>query len=167
MSTERMPPSAHVTPFDPVDIPGKPWGTECLVAHTPYYTGKVLCRYAGATRGGLQYHRVKDETFYLFSGECWVYTVDQSATPQRHKMTAGMSFHVPPGAIHSVEAITDCVFFEVSTPVFDDRVRVEEAYDLTPFGASVAAPGGNGPDTDVRLAHRLVHSPGDQPGACP
>lgn len=129
--------------FEPREIPGKPWGTELLVAHTPHYTGKVLYRIAGSRRGGLQYHARKDETFFLLEGSCWVYGVDEQNQPTRTLMTPGMSFHVPPGAIHSVEAIDDCTFFEASTPVFDDRVRVEDQYDLSVFGASVADPKGN------------------------
>ena len=130
---------ASIKPFEPEVIPGKSWGKELLVAHTPQYAGKVLWRRAGSKRGGLQYHVKKDETFYLFSGECWVYWIDEDDKPQRTKMTPGMAFHVPPGAAHSVEAITDCVFFEASNPVFDDRVRVEENYDLeTQFNAQKA-----------------------------
>jgi len=109
------------------------WGQELLVAHGPTYTGKVLFRFASPPhhRGGLQFHRSKDETFYLHSGEVWVYFVDEVGVLRKVHMIPGMSFHVPPGAIHSVETITDSVMFEASNPVFDDRVRVEEQYDVS------------------------------------
>jgi len=105
--------------FEPRKLGPKDWGTELLVAHTPLYTGKVLSMNAGAT-GPLQYHERKDETFYLFSGEALVHDGNAS-----HPMHPGESWHVPPGAVHRVEAITDCVFFEASNAVFDDRVAVE------------------------------------------
>lgn len=132
--------------FIPSEIPGKPWGIELLVAHTPLYSGKVLTRRADGRRGGLQYHTEKDEAFYLYSGTCRVYGVTPANVPYVLDMRPGMAFHVPPGAIHSVEALTDCVFFEVSTPHFNDRVRVEHEYDLSALQASHAAPQGNGPD---------------------
>lgn len=104
--------------FEPVALGPKDWGTELLVAHTPFYTGKVLSMRAGAT-GPLQYHERKDETFFLFSGQAIVHDGNQSLP-----MEAGESWHVPPGAVHRVEAVTDCVFFEASNPVFNDRVAV-------------------------------------------
>ena len=45
-------------------------------------------------------------------------------------MHPGASFHVPPGAVHSVQTITDSVMLEVSTPVFDDRTNVEDKYNI-------------------------------------
>lgn len=110
--------------FAPRVIGPKPWGTELLVAHTPSYTGKVLLMHAGGT-GPLQYHEAKDETFYLFSGEALVEFRHANGELYTRKMHAGESYHVPPGSVHRVEAVTDCVFFEASTPHFDDRVAVE------------------------------------------
>jgi quercetin dioxygenase-like cupin family protein len=58
----------------------------------------------------------------------WFYYIDEKNQVQRKKLTAGDSVHIPPGAIHSEEAITECVIFETSNPVFNDRVRVNERY---------------------------------------
>lgn len=117
-------PSIEVFPVAPVGP--RNWGQEILIAHTPEYIGKLLLMKAGAA-GGLQYHVEKKETFYLFEGEA-VVDYDDGGVLNRLPMFAGMSVHVPPGAPHRVTAITDCTFFEVSTPVFDDRVRVEADY---------------------------------------
>lgn len=108
--------------FSPRTIGPKPWGTEVLVAHTEHYTGKMLLMNAGGT-GALQYHEHKDETFYLYSGRALV-TFQKDGHDVTVSMRAGESYHVPPGAVHRVEAVTDCVFFEASTPAFDDRVIV-------------------------------------------
>lgn len=114
--------TGHVTVrrFTPYDIPGKPWGIERVVAQTDTYVGKLLMMKSGCS-GALQHHQYKNETFHLYSGIAMVRyrTEDGLVTVE---MNAGESYHVPPGAVHQVEAVTDCVFFEASTPVFDDRV---------------------------------------------
>ena len=108
-------------PFYPRELGVKPWGTELLVAETKDYIGKVLWMRAGAS-GAMQYHEKKDETFYLYCGKALIRTKTEDGSIVEWGMSAGESYHVPPGAIHQVEAQTDCVFFEASTPVFDDRV---------------------------------------------
>lgn len=108
------------------------WGEEMFVAETPHYLGKVLRMKAG-TAGGLQYHVEKDESFFLFSGRALV-RFDRGAGLEVRPMLSGESFHIPPGAVHQVEAVTDCVFFEASTPHYDDRVRCEAQYGLPESG---------------------------------
>ena len=121
-----------IEPFPVRDVGERTWGREILIAHTTDYLGKVLLMRAGAM-GGLQLHRQKDETFHLYSGEAFVdYDLDGQLT--RVRMMPGQSYHIPPGAPHRVEAITDCVFFECSTPVFEDRVRLESKYGLPDTG---------------------------------
>jgi mannose-6-phosphate isomerase-like protein (cupin superfamily) len=114
--------------FQPRPVGDKPWGIELLVAHTPHYTGKVLLMNKGHC-GGLQYHVEKDETFYLFSGIAQVECDPGDGLLETRRMEMGESYHVPPGAVHRVTAITDCVLFETSTPHFDDRVNVSHLYE--------------------------------------
>lgn len=109
--------------FTPRELGDKPWGRELLVAETSTYIGKVLLMRAGHG-GALQYHLRKDEAFFLFQGQAVVHWCDNEGKMHSDIMEAGDAYHVPPGAIHQVEAVTDCVFFEASNPVFDDRVRV-------------------------------------------
>lgn len=113
----------------PKDLGPRSWGRELLVAEGPGYIGKVLEMRAG-TAGGCQVHREKDETSYLYSGSAWLYTDTGDGTLRRFLLSPGASIHIPPGAVHKVEAITDCVFFETSTPHFNDRIRVDAAYGL-------------------------------------
>ena len=115
------------------DMGPRTWGEELLIAESPHYIGKLMRMTAGAA-GGLQFHRDKDETSFLLSGLAWVYTDTGDGVLKRFKMTPGTSVHIPPGAIHKVEAIEDCVFMECSTPHFDDRVRVEARYGLPDVG---------------------------------
>lgn len=108
-----------VEAFQPRELGPKPWGRELLVAQTDKYIGKVLYMEAGKG-GAYQYHESKDETMHLLSGEAVLRTEEGY-----RRMLAGMSYHVPPGAYHQVTAVTDCVFVEASTPVFEDRVVIE------------------------------------------
>lgn len=122
-----------ILPFLPREVGPREWGTETLIAQTPYYIGKVLRMKAGAA-GGLQYHRRKIETFYLHEGEAVVDFDAGDGTLTSYAMQPGESVHVPAGAPHRVTAVVDSVFFEVSTPVFDDRVRCEAEYGQPEVG---------------------------------
>jgi mannose-6-phosphate isomerase-like protein (cupin superfamily) len=110
----------------PIEVGKRDWGREILIAHTDAYIGKILLMKAG-TAGGLQYHKTKIETFFLDEGQAFV-DYDANGTLTTISMSPGMIVHVPAGAPHRVRAVSDCKFFEVSTPVFNDRVRVEAEY---------------------------------------
>ena len=105
----------------------KPWGYELLIAHTPYYVGKILHVTAGHALS-LQYHREKDETIHLYRGEAVLHGEDESGRPTSEEMKPGISFHIPPGTVHRLEALADSDFFEVSTTQLDDVVRLEDRY---------------------------------------
>ena len=107
------------------------WGLELLFAHTDGYTGKILYRKADPTyKGRVQYHLQKAETFFLFSGECLLRYDKGDGRLTEERISSGRSFHVPRGARHSIIALTDCVFFEVSTPHFADRVSADDEYGV-------------------------------------
>lgn len=129
-TSEAKPGHVTLTFFKPEDVGPRAWGREILVAHSKgKYTGKILMYNAGH-KGNLQYHRVKDETSYLFSGEMIIRYDEGDGKIKERKITAGESVYIPAGAVHQEEAITDCLIFEAGTPVFDDRVRMEEHYGL-------------------------------------
>ncbi len=127
---EHGAPHVSVRFSKPEDVGPRIWGREILVAHVQgLYTGKLLLRKSdGGKKRSLQYHRVKNESAYLYSGEMWFYYIDEEGNVQRRKLVAGDCVHIPPGAVHSEEAIIDCVIFETSNPVFNDRVRVNDEY---------------------------------------
>lgn len=108
------------------EIPGKPWGEELVLVHTDLYTLKRLT-YEPGHQGALQYHERKDEAFYLHSGTALV-SWDEGSGLQTRVMQAGEAFHVRPGTPHKVRAMTRCVMYEVSNPVFDDRVNAADSY---------------------------------------
>ena len=119
--------------FAPYSVGPRDWGEEIVVAQTDCYLGKILNMRAGKA-GGLQMHRRKMETFFLYSGSAYVDYDKGDGKLTRMVMSAGMTVHVPPGSVHRVTAITESVFFEVSVPVFDDRVRMEGVYGLPEGG---------------------------------
>jgi mannose-6-phosphate isomerase-like protein (cupin superfamily) len=104
----------------------KPWGHEIVWAQTDRYVGKILHIIAGH-KLSRQYHRKKDETFLVESGEMDLEVGDGQ---DRRVIRMGIrdTFHCPPGTIHRMVAVTDVDVIEVSTPELDDVVRLEDAY---------------------------------------
>jgi mannose-6-phosphate isomerase-like protein (cupin superfamily) len=115
----------------------RPWGTEDLLALvTEKFSVKILKIKAG-NKGGLQFHRLKDEVAVLISGELLIrYDLGDKVIRER-VVRAGEAVHFMPGLVHQEEALTDCVIIEASTPHFNDRVRVEEIYG---YGAAEGLP---------------------------
>lgn len=110
-----------------VVIVEKPWGHERIWAHTDRYVGKVLHIKAGHALS-VQYHVRKDETISLLSGRMIFRVGEQGGELREVPLEAGQSFHVTPGTVHQMEAITDCEVLEASTPDLDDVVRLSDRY---------------------------------------
>jgi quercetin dioxygenase-like cupin family protein len=120
-----------------VRVVPKPWGHETIWAHTELYVGKVLHIKAGHSLS-VQYHNQKDETIHLLSGTM-IYRIGMGDARREKlderlpelkvvEMMAGQSFRNEPGTIHQMEAVTDCVLLEASTPHLDDVVRLTDRY---------------------------------------
>jgi mannose-6-phosphate isomerase len=113
---------------EPLDLGERIWGEEVLLAVVSgKYSLKRLLVRAGC-KGGLQYHRLKDEVAVVISGQMIIRTDDGSGKLVERIVGPGDVVHFSPGVVHQEEAITDCVLIEASTPHFNDRVRVEEIY---------------------------------------
>ncbi|HEU4532590.1 MAG TPA: cupin domain-containing protein [Polyangiaceae bacterium] len=104
----------------------KPWGYELIWAHTERYVGKLL-HIAEGHKLSRQYHRTKDETFFVQQGEMRL-EIGDGAEARALTLGPGQSFHCPPGTIHRMVALSDVDVIEVSTPELDDVVRLEYAY---------------------------------------
>jgi len=122
---------SSIEKLQPVIHP-REWGQEIFIVESPKYLGKLL-RMKKGTKGGLQLHREKDEAFYLLEGSAVVRT-DYGQGLVEIAMHPGEGYRIPPGAIHQVEAVTDCTLIEWSTPHYDDRVHVENRYGLPEAG---------------------------------
>jgi len=106
----------------------KPWGWELIWANAEAYVGKILFVRAGHSLS-LQFHRVKDESWYVESGRAKL-ELGESGEAVMHEevIAAGACFRFRPGTVHRVTALEDTTIVEVSTPQLDDVVRLEDAY---------------------------------------
>ena len=106
----------------------KPWGWELIWADAEAYVGKILFVRAGESLS-LQFHREKDESWYVESGRARLELGDagQEALDEE-VVTAGASFRYRPGTVHRITALEDTTILEVSTPHLDDVVRLEDRY---------------------------------------
>ena len=105
----------------------KPWGHELIWARTDRYVGKILHVRAGHALS-LQYHERKDETIHLLRGRMKFIVGTSPDRLEEIELVEGQSFHVTPGTIHRMVAITDVDMLEASTPELDDVVRLEDRY---------------------------------------
>ena len=106
----------------------KPWGSELIWAHAEEYAGKVLFVRAGHSLS-LQFHREKDESWYVESGKATLELGDAGdAVLNTEIVGQGACFRYRPGTVHRVTAIEDTTILEVSTPHLDDVVRLEDRY---------------------------------------
>ena len=113
--------------FEPERVE-KPWGYELLWAVSEEYAGKLLWVKAGHQLS-LQFHRQKDESWYLLEGRAELeFAAAGQTTTSREVVTPGAAFRIRPGTVHRIRALEDTLMLEVSTPHLDDVVRLEDEY---------------------------------------
>jgi mannose-6-phosphate isomerase len=106
----------------------KPWGWELIWADADAYVGKVLFVRAGESLS-LQFHREKDESWYVQSGRARLELGDAGQEALDEEIvTAGACFRYLPGTVHRLTAVEYTTIIEVSTPHLDDVVRLEDRY---------------------------------------
>ena len=104
----------------------KGWGFEKIICNSEKYCGKILHFYKGK-KCSFHKHLLKDETFYIQSGELEVTfgNTDDITFARTIVLTAGDIFHVPVGLRHQMRAIQETDMFEFSTQDFvEDSYRV-------------------------------------------
>ena len=112
-------------------VKAQPWGEEMLLVTGPTYTMKRL-HYLAGKAGGLQYHINRTESFFVESGEAIVrYDRGDGTLVEVRVVGGGEACHIPAGAPHQFEAVTDCIVFEASTLGLADRVNVAAYYGRT------------------------------------
>ena len=114
----------------PTDLGKREWGTEKLLALIPKKISLKKLFIKKGQKGGLQFHRKKNECGVIVSGKLKIKYDNGSGKLCEKILSTGETFHFPPGCVHQEEALTDCEIIEASTPHFNDRVRVEERYGL-------------------------------------
>ncbi len=106
----------------------KPWGQEELLEHNSRYVLKKLTMWAGH-RCSIQYHEMKQETVYVLSGELVVYVGTSVETLTKRVLRSGDVLTLAPLQVHRMEAISDAVYLEASTPELEDVVRLVDDYN--------------------------------------
>lgn len=113
----------------------KPWGYEIWITgeHPQYCLKKIFIK--KGTKTSLQYHNLKRETNVLFEGRARLHfkkhddvRIDE-VLPEHigHCDLSQISvIDVFPLTIHRLEALTDILLFEASTPQLDDVVRLSD-----------------------------------------
>jgi mannose-6-phosphate isomerase-like protein (cupin superfamily) len=118
----------------PAPVQPKPWGREVVFAAVEgRYVGKLIHVDAGHSLS-TQYHREKEETICLVSGEAIVEHGPDAGHLTAVRFRPGDTIHLPAGVVHRIEAVTDIVFAECSTapPGWrHDVVRLADAYGRT------------------------------------
>jgi mannose-6-phosphate isomerase-like protein (cupin superfamily) len=106
----------------------KPWGHEEIWAQTDKYVGKHLHINPGH-RLSRQYHAKKEETIRVASGILHL-EIGQGESVTVKRLLPGEVFHISPGTVHRFCAAEEKVILvEVSTPVLDDVVRLQDDYE--------------------------------------
>jgi predicted dehydrogenase/mannose-6-phosphate isomerase-like protein (cupin superfamily) len=127
----REHPSVAAPTPDVVERVEKPWGHEEIFALVEgVYCGKLLYVRGGESLS-LQYHERKEETLSLLSGDVELDLGGTVENLRRVGLAVGESIHVPPGTVHRIRAVRDCVLVEASSAApgwRSDVVRLDDRY---------------------------------------
>ena len=107
--------------MEAIEIHPKGWGYEKWIVNTDKYCGKILFFEEGK-QCSWHYHKLKDETFYVQSGEILLRygKIDDYDTSETIVLKPGDKFYVPPGLRHQMTGIKNTELFEFSTQHFED-----------------------------------------------
>jgi choline kinase len=113
----------------------KPWGHELWInSHNSQYSLKEVFIKQGR-RTSLQYHNIKQETNVLFNGTANIWYKKHDSVSNDQVSDSDLDYasieavgmiDVEPKMLHRVQAVTDILLYEASTPHLDDVVRVQD-----------------------------------------
>lgn len=115
----------------PKDMGSRDWGKEELLVLIPKTLSLKILKIKKGKKGGLQFHRKKNECGYILKGKLKIRYDNGNGKLISKTLKKGDIFHFPPGSVHQEEAITNCHIIEASSPHFNDRVRVEKKYGIS------------------------------------
>ena len=104
----------------------KGWGHELIWATNDKYCGKMMHFNTGA-RFSMHFHREKEETWYIQSGQFVVRWIDTKTAEQHEQiLVEGAVWHNPPCMPHQLVCLQEGTVVEVSTPdSVEDNYRVQ------------------------------------------
>lgn len=103
----------------------KGWGHEEIWASTDEYCGKMM-HFKSGTKSSMHFHAVKDESWYIVSGNFKVvYINTKDASTHEKQLDPGDTWHNPPLMPHQLICINAGIIVEVSTKdTEEDNYRV-------------------------------------------
>ena len=110
------------------------WGKEEMLVTIPGVLTLKRLTIKKHKKGGLQYHRLKNECGILVSGKLQIKYFNKKKKIVSRILYSGQCFHFPPGSIHQEIALEKCVIIEASSPHLNDRVRVEKFFGMNERG---------------------------------
>ena len=129
-----------------VKVVNKPWGYEKWIAdgspNFKYALKEIFLK--SGNKSSLQFHKYKEETNFIQSGKGLLHLSDLKIDADKFSndgyseselknfvnsvytvdLIPGYVFHIKPGYIHRVEALTDLLMIESSTVELDDVLRI-------------------------------------------
>ncbi len=105
----------------------KPWGYELLIEKNKKYMFKKLFMKKGH-RCSLQYHQKKIETVYIVEGKLKIFFGTNEKKLKSKIFKSHENITIKPKIIHRMQAITDTIYLEGSTPELDDVIRISDDY---------------------------------------
>lgn len=139
-----------ITDIDHAKTISKPWGYERWIADGApdfkYALKEIMIR--KSFQSSIQFHEFKHETTYVQSGNGYLHynenpidikkfneqgysnkeIQDFIQKMKKIEINSGKIYHIRPGIIHRVEAITDLAFIESSTIELDDVIRINDEW---------------------------------------
>jgi len=112
----------------------RPWGSEELLALIPGVLTLKRLTIKKNKKGGLQFHRLKNECGILLVGKLKINFLNKNKKIVSKILKSGECFHFPPGSIHQEIALEKSIIIEASSPHLNDRVRVEKFFGMQENG---------------------------------
>ena len=114
----------------------KPWGYEIWINgadHHGYSLKKIKIN--KGTKTSLQYHQYKQETNVIYEGAALLHYKSNELIHNQAVVNQDISVElieavtavdVVPEVLHRIEALSDVLLYEISTPFLDDVIRVQD-----------------------------------------
>jgi mannose-6-phosphate isomerase len=116
----------------------KHWGEERWLVDVGSPFGFKIIIIRSGKRTSLQYHNRKEEANLVLYGKGLLQQAENDSAPLIVRtLMPGQIAHIRPGVIHRVEALSDLVMVEVSSPELDDVIRLQD--DMGRGGGRIAA----------------------------
>jgi mannose-6-phosphate isomerase-like protein (cupin superfamily) len=108
-------------------IEQRKWGTAEIIENNELYCGKIL-KIKKGYRMSLQYHKLKDETLYVLTGQILVeYEKEFTHKIYKEVLRPGERIRISPLRLHRVTGLTDADIIVVSTQSEDnDSYHIED-----------------------------------------